>query len=49
MTARQESFLRSLLLDVLNEQLPADCALTTFEASEEIKRLKVLQKERDAA
>ena len=48
-TAKQEWLLRKLKLDVLNEQLPDDHGLSTSQASAEITRLKVLQKERDAA
>lgn len=48
-TAKQEWLLRKLKLDVLNEQLPDHHGLSESQASAEITRLKVLQKERDAA
>jgi len=48
-TRKQEYLLRKLLLDVSNEQLMADHGYTEGTASAEIKRLLVLQKEREAA
>jgi len=47
-TWKQEWLLRKLLLDVSNEQLMAVHGYTEGTASKEIKRLLVLQKERDA-
>ena len=48
-TRKQEWLLRKLLLDVSNEQLMGGHGYTEGTASAEIKRLLVLQKERDAA
>ena len=48
-SSKQVWLLRKLKLDVLNEGLPADHVLSEVQASAEIKRLLVLQKERDAA
>jgi hypothetical protein len=47
-SSKQVWLLRKLKLDVLNEGLPADHGLSEVQASAEIKRLLVLQKERDA-
>lgn len=47
-TVKQEWLLRKLQLDVMNELVDVG-ELTQFEASQEISRLKQLQKERDAA
>ena len=48
-SSKQVWLLRKLKLDVLNEGLPADHGYTEGTASAEIKRLLVLQKEREAA
>jgi len=48
-TWKQEWLLRKLLLDVSNEQLMSGHGYTEAQASAEIKRLLLLQKERDAA
>jgi len=48
-TGKQVWLLRKLKLEVMNEELPDDHGLSESNASAEITRLKVLQKERDAA
>jgi len=48
-TQKQLWLLRKLLLDVSNEQLMSGHGYTEGLASAEIKRLLLLQKERDAA
>ena len=48
-TWNQVYMVRKLTLEVLNELVPDEHGLTEGTASREIKRLKKLQKERDAA